>query len=193
MSNVILTNQVQYAYSTFPKTWVGLYQKLHYLYVEYGLDTVKDCKAVCSERSTKIIDCYNIFNAAVSAFNIGRKKEADLIYNYLSSQMKLYYPNMKVSNYNLYIGGGTTKEDVLIEDNHIAKITTIVGNYSITLNNDDYIFVIFSKDLDYSRITFNGFDIPFEDVELIKYADETYKCLKSSNTYQAGSYIIKIE
>ena len=79
-----------------PNDWLDTYKKILVVFSEYGLEAIKDCKATCDKRNSKIVDCYNIFNSAVAANVIGQTKKATLIYNYVKSQMDIYYPNIVI-------------------------------------------------------------------------------------------------
>lgn len=188
-----MNNDVQYVYTVIPKDWIGLCQTIYYLYTEYGLEAIKECKISCDKRVSHIIDCYNIFNAAVTAYNSGRDKEANLIIKYLKEQMKIYYPNMPIGDKKLYIGSGFTYEDIITDEHLIDGIQSLVGSYQIDVASYNYMFFIFSPQLTYTRLTFNGFDIPCDTIQTIFIDDEPFKLLKTTNTYQAGSYIVKFE
>ena len=112
-----LNDNIEYIYATIPKNWIGICQNIYYIFSEYGLDAIKDCKVNCDKRTAHFIDCYNMFNSAVAALNSGREREANFIINYLKEQLKLYYPNMQFGDRKLYIGSGFTYEDVITEDN----------------------------------------------------------------------------
>ena len=193
MSLIDLTGNVQYVYETIPKSWVSLSQKLFYLFTEYGLESIKDCKTDCTKQNYNLIRCYNMFCSAVAAYNVGRNKEASFIITYIKSQLQLLYPNMIFGTKSLYLAGGLEISDVVKEENKISELDTMIGSYQITVEDGNYMYLVFSRGLTYNRITFNGFDIPFDDLYLKEIDGEVYQVLKSSNTYKAGNYIIKIE
>ena len=134
-----------------------------------------------------------MFCSAIAAYNVGKYKEANVIINYIKSQLKLLYPNMSFGNKALYIGSGLDLSDVIKSEQKIEDINTLVGSYQIDVESDTYLYFVFSTGLTYNRITFNNFDIPFEDLTFQEINGDNYQVLKSVNTYVKGSYIIKIE
>lgn len=184
---------VQLIYATMPQSWTSLAQKIYYLFTEYGIESLKDCKADCKKTTYNIVKCYNMFCSAIAAYNVGRYKEANTIINYIKAQLKLLYPNMSFGNKSLYIGSGLDLSDIIKPEQKIEDINTLVGSYQIDVENDTHLYFAFSTGLTYNRITFNNFDIPFEDLTFEEINGDSYQILKSVNTYLKGSYIIKIE
>lgn len=188
-----ISNNLEVINITYPKEWNYIAQQILYLFSEYGLDAIKDCKASCTKKSSHVIDCYNIFNAAVAAYNAKRTKEANLIINYLKGQLNLYYVNISVGTNKLYIGCGLSTDDVINENNLITDIKTIVGDYEINVTQDTKIYIIFSKALEYNSIQYNNFEIPFEELDSIIVNDEEFRVLVTTNTYNEGNYTINIK
>ena len=193
MNTIESTSNVQLIHDTMPKSWTSLAQKIYYLFAEYGIESLKDCKADCNKTTYNIVKCYNMFCSAIAAYNVGKYKEANVIINYIKSQLKLLYPNMSFGNKSLYIGSGLDLSDVIKSEQKIEDINTLVGSYQIDVESDTHLYFVFSTGLTYNRITFNNFDIPFEDLTFEEINGDNYQVLKSVNTYVKGSYIIKIE
>lgn len=193
MNTIKSNSNVQLIHATMPKSWTSLAQKIYYLFAEYGIESLKDCKADCNKTNYNIVKCYNMFCSAIAAYNVGKYKEANVIINYIKSQLKLLYPNMSFGNKSLYIGSGLDLSDVIKSEQKIEDINTLVGSYQIDVESDTHLYFVFSAGLTYNRITFNNFDIPFEDLTFEEINGDNYQVLKSVNTYVKGSYIIKIE
>ena len=100
---------------------------------------------------------------------------------------------MSFGNKSLYIGSGLDLSDVIKSEQKIEDINTLVGSYQIDVESDTYLYFVFSTGLSYNRITFNNYDIPFEELTIQEINGDSYQVLKSVNTYLKGSYIIKIE
>ena len=193
MNTIKSNSNVQLIHATMPKSWTSLAQKIYYLFAEYGIESLKDCKADCNKTTYNIVKCYNMFCSAIAAYNVGKYKEANVIINYIKSQLKLLYPNMSFGNKALYIGSGLDLSDIIKSEQKIEDINTLVGSYQIDVESDTHLYFVFSTGLTYNRITFNNFDIPFEDLTFEEINGDNYQVLKSVNTYVKGSYIIKIE
>lgn len=83
--------QVDFVYTKIPADYVCVYHKLLELLAEYGEDMLKDCKASCKERNTNILDCYNMFNAAVAARELNKTRLAALLISYIKAKLKQMY------------------------------------------------------------------------------------------------------
>lgn len=83
----------EYIYMTIPAEYVCIYHKILILMSEYGLDMLNDCQAGCTNQNKSIINCFNMFNAAVAARKLGQDKVAETIIKYVNSQLKLIYNN----------------------------------------------------------------------------------------------------
>src|SRR5574344_20431 len=88
-----ITDEVEYVYITIPKDYVGIYTKILIMFVDFGLDLLNDCKASCNDRNRKIIDCYNMFNAAIAARQLNETKQAEVLIKYVEKQINLMYNN----------------------------------------------------------------------------------------------------
>ena len=74
-----------------PIQWSGIYVSLLKLMADQGIDMLKDCKSSCSGTGKKLIECWNIFNAACAAFEYGNLKEAKVLIEYIVAQMNSNY------------------------------------------------------------------------------------------------------
>ena len=49
MNTIKSNSNVQLIHATMPKSWTSLAQKIYYLFAEYGIESLKDCKADCNK------------------------------------------------------------------------------------------------------------------------------------------------
>lgn len=84
----------EYIYMTIPADYVCTYHKILILLAEYGVDMLNDCQAGCSNQNKSIINCFNMFNAAVAARKLGQDKTAETIMKYVNGQLNI------IHNYN---------------------------------------------------------------------------------------------
>ena len=84
----------EYIYMTIPADYVCTYHKILILLSEYGVDMLNDCQAGCSNQNKSIINCFNMFNAAVAARKLGQDKTAETIMKYVNGQLNI------INNYN---------------------------------------------------------------------------------------------
>ncbi len=81
----------EYVYMTVPAEYVCIYHRLLILFADFGIDLIKDCKASCNNRNSQILNCFNMFNAAVAARHLNNDKEAELLIKYIDAQLKSMY------------------------------------------------------------------------------------------------------
>ena len=84
----------EYIYMTIPADYVCTYHKILILLSEYGVNMLNDCQAGCSNQNKSIINCFNMFNAAVAARKLGQDKTAETIMKYVNGQLNI------IHNYN---------------------------------------------------------------------------------------------
>ena len=89
-----ITNRIEYIYVTIPKQYICLYHRLLVLMADYGVEMLKDCKASCTDRNSTVIECFNMFNAAVAARKLSNEEDdhydklANLLINYIEAKLK---------------------------------------------------------------------------------------------------------
>lgn len=81
----------EYVYVTIPAEYICVYHRILVMLADYGEDMLKDCKATCKDRSSNVIDCYNMFNAAVAARKIGKTKLAETLIKYIKAKINQIY------------------------------------------------------------------------------------------------------
>ena len=81
----------EYVYVTIPAEYICVYHRILVMLSDYGEDMLKDCKATCSDRNSGVIECFNMFNAAVAAKKTGKDKLASLIITYIKEKINMIY------------------------------------------------------------------------------------------------------
>lgn len=89
-------------YLKIPNKWVCIYQKILLAFADLGIDMLKDCSASCTGKNKNIIDCFNMFNAAIAAYHLRESndwendeklKQANTIIKYIEAQLNIEYKN----------------------------------------------------------------------------------------------------
>lgn len=81
----------EYVYITIPAEYVCVYHRILALMADYGEEMLKDCKANCTARNSNVIECFNMFNAAVAAKSIGKDKLAQTLIKYIKAKINQIY------------------------------------------------------------------------------------------------------
>lgn len=123
MSNIIQIKE-EYLYTTIPKDYVYVYYSILTMLAELGEDMLKDCKATCKDRNSGIIECKNMFDAAIAARKLGNIKLADTIIKYLKAKInQILGTKNEFVSYDFPVNGGDAiKYIVDTNNNPIIKI-----------------------------------------------------------------------
>lgn len=81
----------EYVYVTIPAEYICVYHRILAMLADYGEDMLKDCKASCTDRNSNVIDCFNMFNAAVAARKLGKNKLAETLIKYIKAKINQMY------------------------------------------------------------------------------------------------------
>lgn len=84
----------EYVYVTIPAEYICIYHKILVLLTEYGVEMLKDCKAHCTQRNSNVIECFNMFNAAIAARKLGNTKLAETLIKYIKAKLNQLYKNV---------------------------------------------------------------------------------------------------
>ena len=81
----------EYVYVTVPAEYICVYHRILAMLADYGEDMLKDCKASCTDRNSNVIECFNMFNAAVAARKLGKDKLAETLIKYIKAKINQMY------------------------------------------------------------------------------------------------------
>ena len=81
----------EYVYVTVPAEYICVYHRILSMLADYGEAMLKDCKASCTDRNSNVIDCFNMFNAAVAARKLGKDKLAETLIKYIKAKINQMY------------------------------------------------------------------------------------------------------
>lgn len=76
-----------FIYLIVPYKYNCIYKKLLIKMSDLGIDIIKDCNTTCKGINREVINCWNMFNAACSAYTLGYGKEANLMINYINNSL----------------------------------------------------------------------------------------------------------
>ena len=94
-----------YVYLTVPFKYNCVYTKLLIMVSDLGIDLIKDCTSTCKGVNRQVINCWNMFQAACAAYQLGEEKKADLLINYIIAQLRLECKEaIEAKPINVYIG-----------------------------------------------------------------------------------------
>lgn len=89
--NDLKSIELEYVYVTIPAEYICVYHRILAMMADYGEEMLKDCKATCKDRNSNVIECFNMFNAAVAARKLGKDKLAELIIKYIKAKINQIY------------------------------------------------------------------------------------------------------
>jgi hypothetical protein len=80
----------KFVYAIIPAEYVCVYHRILAMLADYGEEMLKDCKATCKDRNSGVIECFNMFNAAVAARQLGLDTVPEPVV-FLSEHEKIMY------------------------------------------------------------------------------------------------------
>ena len=138
----------KFIYITIPAEYVCVYHRILAMMADYGEEMLKDCKATCKDRNSGVIECFNMFNAAVAARQLGLG-EPNNRYSKLAELLIKYIKN-KINQ--IYKGKDNSTEFVFpIDETGELKAFVSCGNepvFFINKNNMDLFMHKFNKEFD---------------------------------------------
>lgn len=122
--------QPEHVYITVPVEYICVYHKILIMLADYGEDMLKDCKASCTDKNSGVIECFNMFNAAVAARKIGKEKLAETIIKYVKTKINQLYKGVDNANNIIFPVDeeGNLKAFVSCQDNGKFHIDLFDGN-----------------------------------------------------------------
>lgn len=124
---VEVTNDVQFVYITIPKEYLCVYHKILVMLADYGIEMLKDCKASCTDRNSNVIECFNMFNAAVAAYKLNNTNLANTLITYVKAKIEQIYKGRV----------DTTFVFPLDEDNNIRSFVSCEDTIKLFINPVD--------------------------------------------------------
>ena len=190
----------EYIYTTIPAEYVCVYHKILAMLADYGEEMLKDCKASCTDRNSGVIECKNMFDAAVAARALGQERKATLIINYIKAKINQIYKGQDNSTGFVFPvdENGVLKAFVscndrprfFIEDDDLYKVPQNLGfneQYSLDDENNPTVenpfdFVCEAEYVNERIVptlmfTYNGFplrDTELQDVNYEFYVNQTF-------------------
>ena len=110
----------EYLYITIPAEYVCVYHRIMVMLADYGEEMLKDCKASCTDRNSNVIECFNMFNAAIAARKLGKDKLAETLIKYIKTKIN-----------QIYRGSDNSTETFIFpvdENGHIKSIVSCFGD-----------------------------------------------------------------
>lgn len=93
MSVTLSEIEPEYVYVSIPAEYICVYHRILVMLADYGEEMLKDCKASCTDRNSGVIECFNMFNAAVAARKLGKDKLAETLIKYIKAKINQIYKN----------------------------------------------------------------------------------------------------
>lgn len=67
---------------------------------QYGLDMLNDCSATCKGNNKNIVTCWNMFQSAMAAYQLGQDKLAETLLKYIKGQLNIIYEGSEQVQYS---------------------------------------------------------------------------------------------
>lgn|SRR5574344_2111757 len=120
--------ELEYVYVTIPADYICVYHRILAMLADYGEEMLKDCKASCTDRNSSVIECYNMFNAAVAARKLGKDKLAETLIKYIKAKINQIYQGHDNSTSFIF---------PVDEDGHIQALVSCGERPKFEIDPDD--------------------------------------------------------
>ena len=70
-----------YTYLDVPSKYNCVYKRLLIKLSDLGVDMIKDCTSTCKGINRQVINCWNMFQSAMAAYQLGQDKLAETLLN----------------------------------------------------------------------------------------------------------------
>lgn len=86
-------SDINVLYLSIPYEWSNTYYKLLYLLAYNGKNIIDDCNYTCANKGNNVFTCWNLFQSAIAAKELGEDKKATLFKDYVDKQLNYYINN----------------------------------------------------------------------------------------------------
>lgn len=115
-----------YIYLVVPAKYECVYTKLLVKMSDLGVDLLKDCASTCRGLNRQVLNCWNMFQAACCAYEVGEYKKADLLINYVNASLNFACMNKQspaIGNFKVNVAN--LKGNQRIE---VSQATFVIDN-----------------------------------------------------------------
>lgn len=145
-------------YLVVPVKYRCTYNRLLTALSDFGIDALKDCDSVCKGSKGQVIKCWNMFQAAMAAYELGNEREADVLIKYIDAQLNIIYkdgapsedcPNITCCDYQVVLELLKAEfKDLMLEalaeyfgptpptptTKYTVTVNTVPANANVTIN-----------------------------------------------------------
>lgn len=130
-------------YLEIPIDYICVYNKLKYLIYNYGIDLINDCSSSCKPKNQEIVNCWNLFQLAVTNYNNDNITDDNNIINNIKDKINKLYKTISNVDYNgideYYINEEGTSKTKIICNNNTYELPNLKIEYEFVLNSENYI------------------------------------------------------
>lgn len=147
-----------YTYLIVPEKYQCVYSKLLVKMSDLGVALIKDCGASCRGYNKQLINCWNMFQAACCAYELGEIKKSDLLIEYIIGTFKFdctIIPTPTISEFKLNVVDVKGKQTISIETAEfvITDIEVVKADSLRIVNKADDKPIFINQSID-SPVTF---------------------------------------
>ena len=89
-----------YTYLDVPSKYNCVYKRLLIKLSDLGVDMIKDCTSTCKGINRQVINCWNMFQSAMAAYQLGQDKLAETLLKYIKGQLNIIYEGSEQVQYS---------------------------------------------------------------------------------------------
>lgn len=184
-------NDINVLYLSIPYEWSNTYYKLLYLLAYNGKNIIDDCNYTCVNKGNNVFTCWNLFQSAIAAKELGEDKKANLFKDYVDKQLNYYInnnnidlPQFNTDNYpklSLKPNEDDTYTLVISYNNYIKELQ--IPDNNINPNNDYIYYGVVNtnnvEDINTNNLTKTTSNIFGKSIKFITTTDNNIICFVS--------------
>lgn len=132
-----------YIYLTVPEKYNCVYKNILVRLADLGINIIEDCTATCRGKNRHVINCWNMFQAACAAHELGEIKRANLLINYIIGQLKFecskIYPDEEEEEAEVVKYASLSGFSLPNISNGNGAVNTKITSINLTIENPDEI------------------------------------------------------
>lgn len=123
----------EFVYLRVPVIYQTVFENLLSKMTVWGQELLDDCTASCSGNNKNILNAWNLFQAAIAAYDYGNKLQSDKIVNFITTSLGINSDTQPVVQYYTISVNATPSDALVTINGSETKNLTVEKNSNVTI------------------------------------------------------------
>lgn len=123
----------EFVYLRVPVIYQTVFENLLSKMAVWGQELLDDCTASCSGNNKNILNAWNLFQAAITAYDYGNKVQSDKIVNFITTSLGINSDTQPVIQYYTISVNATPSDALVTINGSETKNLTVEKNSNVTI------------------------------------------------------------